>query len=1483
MREHGKVRTWTLLLWCVACVPMFAAQPPDELPETEEAPAWQQRLLTERRVPAELAELSAAIDRMDTQAFEQQLELLRGLDGSLMVPVLNEGYQPLSAALFSRLQNLDAALRRIVNTADAVAASELQRVLQSGSTTELPTLLHQYSGTTTSQRIHLLLAVLHADRGQQLAAQHWLRPLQSPATAAEIRKLADQLLQRLSESPSAAAAPQTQPASAAAAPADETAVVPRFLRWLELLPVSVSARRVHQDTLQRFTDARSGGERGIPWMAADPALDAERVFVRQQDRVTAWDRSTGQYLWSRSLNPRKAGAADGATQRSVQRSGSGGIVERHEFLGRVTSDRDRLYVVYGVNDAASLRSAEESLQLRMLMNRGNTTSSTELWELIGVEKSTGRRLWTAGGERVEDRFRNELSQAWFFGPPIVAEGRLYQVFERDGLISVGCLEASSGQLLWSTPLLTPEFSIQQDARRQLLSARGLVHKGVLIASTTAGWVFAIDLLTHSILWAQQLPLVQEGQMRIPRGMGRGLNVMSAQPLVGPRVLRSQDPLLSGQSLFWMLAEAPAPVQLDAISGRIETLSSMDGTVCLHHGDGLIVMASALKTSAYRWPQLQPLWQQNRAAEAPLPVGPGALVSGQLLVPLSDGSISVLNLQDGRETERLQGLRAGRTAGGLYGDSAGIVSFGLDHISRLGTERGEFGGPEDWFQRAKFLLETGQPAAALQVLQSAAAGVVPDERVQHLKFRATLAIYAANPQQQQPLLEQLHSLAAPGSEQAIAQYLSLQSITVGQVDAVERLTTALQLSDSLLQQELPALQTLLTAAQSSEDNLLNGRTAGGLSSWRAPLRAWICQKLNELLNSGSPEQQQQIQERLAGYPEPVLLRLTGVAVADESLRRVEQRMANGGLDEINLQLLMHALTCAPAAVSVAGSGGNETEPLQPRQQRVLELIERLQEPARGLPAGGRQRLTLQLLAWIRQQAGGPALSELTAAVVQEREQHWREVAEGNWKLLPVSTTGAMTLRTSSNSTLRRHGVDDPVLQGIEWSLRRESDEILAENAHIPGGAAWRIRPRSSELRQALTLTEESISRTGTVLIHRSREAISAFSIVDQRLLWSRNMTGDAEMLLVMDRTFDKFNFDQNWQLLYERSRQICGQNSRWICLLGESRLEMLDLLTGEVLWSLSNVGLSRQIYAADQAVLLKDPSNGREVLLEPLTGQVKRRLSGQSAAADGQLRLPFRVRAAALTGKIIRAAGNQLVVWDPESSLDERSSLQWLDAVTLDVQRTVDLTGMIRAQFLGRELLAVLRQSQQVQLINLETGAEQLLSYEGADDRDLNLQRVEMAVDAGNLYVFEVPARQNGLLQPQMMLSLRGDPVKGDLLAISRSTGRLAWKFRVPDETLISFDGSENSALLLVSMKSLQLGANANNNVPGMMVFQGGTQLLITGLARSNGRQLLSYTVVSQFPTPGLRFSRPTVDRFELEAFGNRARLLRQPANVSQAP
>ena len=1479
MWKLGLVRT-SMLLWLWLCsVPVLGAQAPDELPVPEEqAPVWQQRLLTERRIPEQLAELSAAIDRRDAQEFERQLQLLREVNGALMVPVLNEGYQPLSAALFQRLQNLDPELRRIVNTEESSAAGELQRVLQSGSADELPGLLHRYSGTTTSQRIHLLLAVLHADRGQHLAARRWLRPLQSPATAPEILRLVNQLLSRL---PDGQGKPKASETPAPVGTADPSAAsgsagspLPRYLQWLELLPLSVSERRVHQEAIRQSADARRGGERGIPWMSAEPELDSERVYVKQPDRITAWERSTGRHLWSRSLNPRTAVSREDSLSQGLSRGGiSGGLMERHEFLGRVSMDRDRLYVVYGVRDSAATRSVEESLQLRMRLSRSRGESLAELWELIAIEKSTGRRLWTAGGEAVENRFRNELSQVWFFGPPIVSEGRLYQVFERDGLISAGCLDASSGQLLWSVPLMTPEFSIQQDVRRQLLAARGLVHNGLLITSTTAGWVFGIDLLTRSVVWAQQLPEVLEGQIRgFPQARRFG-GLQSPQPLTGVRVQRSLDPFLSGQSVFWMLAETPSPVLLDSLSGRFEKPGAVDGTVCVYHGGDLIVLASVLKTSAYRLPQLQPVWQQQRAADAALPVGPGAVSDGRLLIPLADGSVQVLNLQDGREVENVPGLRAGRTSGGLYGDDSGIVSFGLDHISLLGAERREIGGPEDWLQRAQFLLETGQPAACLQVLDSAVPETILLERVQRMRFRAGLSIYAANPEANRPLLDELHRLAPAGSSQALVWYLTLSALQKDQEDAAAQFSDALMLGESLLQQEVPTLEAVLAAAQTSEENVLSGRNLAGLDSRRTQLRSWICQRIDELLNYGTEMQRQQVQQRLAGYSDEVLLRLSGVSAASEALRRAEQRVSAGELSELTVQLLLQATTADPRAEAVE-TGAGAAESLQQRRQRVLLLLDRLQQVAEQLPAGGRRRLTVQLLGWMRQQAGAVSEAAAAAVLAAEREQSWRDVAEGQWNLVPVSTTGGMTLRANASTTLRRQGVDDPVLQGIEWRLRRESDEIVGEAAYAVGGEAWRVRPQASDARQAMALTEESISRAGTVLIHRSREAISAFSIVDRRLLWTKAMTGDAEMLLLMDRTFEKFNFDENWQLLYERSRQICGHTARWICVLGDARLEMLDLLTGELLWSLSSAGLSRQVYAAERVVLLRDPGSNRELQLDPLTGVPRRRTATtQQLAADQPLRLPFRVRAAALSGKIIRATGNQLVAWDPEASLDDRSTLQWLDAVTLEVIRTVELTGLVRAQFLGRELLAVLRQTPEIQLINLETGAEQVLSYAAADGQPLNLQRVELAADSGNVYVFEVPARQNGLIQPQMMLGLRGEAIRGELLAISRSTGQLAWKATIPEDSLVTFDGSESAGLLLTSMTAMPRAANGNN-IPGLN-FAGETQFIVTALARGNGRRLLSYTVVSQFPSPGLRFSRVSADVFDLEAFGNRARLIRK--------
>ncbi|MFM7920103.1 MAG: hypothetical protein ACKPJJ_07760, partial [Planctomycetaceae bacterium] len=125
-----------------------------------------------------------------------------------------------------------------------------------------------------------------------------------------------------------------------------------------------------------------------------------------------------------------------------------------------------------------------------------------------------------------------------------------------------------------------------------------------------------------------------------------------------------------------------------------------------------------------------------------------------------------------------------------------------------------------------------------------------------------------------MLQQLRELAPAGSSQTLAWYLTLGALRPGQEDAVEQFSQALQLGESLLEPEVPTLQAVLNAAKSGEDNLLAGRNLAGLESWRTPLRSWLCQRLDELLNYGTDLQRQQVRDRLSGYSDEVLLRLTG---------------------------------------------------------------------------------------------------------------------------------------------------------------------------------------------------------------------------------------------------------------------------------------------------------------------------------------------------------------------------------------------------------------------------------------------------------------------------------------------------------------------------------------------------------------------------------------------------------------------------------
>lgn len=82
-----------------------------------------------------------------------------------------------------------------------------------------------------------------------------------------------------------------------------------------------------------------------------------------------------------------------------------------------------------------------------------TSLTAVLWELVAIDKKTGRRVWTMGGPPVEEKFGNELANGWLAGPPgAVDRGNLYQVVEKEAVVQLVCLDAGTGQLRWRVPL-----------------------------------------------------------------------------------------------------------------------------------------------------------------------------------------------------------------------------------------------------------------------------------------------------------------------------------------------------------------------------------------------------------------------------------------------------------------------------------------------------------------------------------------------------------------------------------------------------------------------------------------------------------------------------------------------------------------------------------------------------------------------------------------------------------------------------------------------------------------------------------------------------------------------------------------------------------------------------------------------------------------------------------------------------------------------
>jgi outer membrane protein assembly factor BamB len=232
-----------------------------------------------------------------------------------------------------------------------------------------------------------------------------------------------------------------------------------------------------------------------------PVCTDDRVLVSNSLRLFAFDAWSGRELWRSAEAP---GWED--VDQGRAKDGEGDTLRRQDFFHAV----DHASVL--IAPAASGRIAVAALQIPVSQvgnkryQRIPITTVIPDRRLFAFDLETGEPLWNHMPPRDWDGESGEFAgRMRVAGPPVVAGSRvLVPAYRLQGRIEyhVACYDLGSGELLWSTALISGQVSLNMFGRqsREFAAAPLVVHGERVLALTQLGAMAALDLYTGDILW-----------------------------------------------------------------------------------------------------------------------------------------------------------------------------------------------------------------------------------------------------------------------------------------------------------------------------------------------------------------------------------------------------------------------------------------------------------------------------------------------------------------------------------------------------------------------------------------------------------------------------------------------------------------------------------------------------------------------------------------------------------------------------------------------------------------------------------------------------------------------------------------------------------------------------------------------------------------------------------------------------------------------
>ena len=1461
---------------CVVFLAKVCASPqlaPDEVPDTETPDRkWDlvQRIATDRKIVTAFQSLQDSLAEEKSARAVDEFRRLQTADPFSLVPT-HDGpasaetpvFVPLYRALFASAFDLPPeAARSLIATSEDAAGKSLSAILENESSESLPRLICKFAGTDASIKAHFVLARVHLDRGNLAAAKNWLRPILNPNIAASYKNQAAQILSQL----------DARHQNSTSTDARATAEIPRHVVWQSRTTASPKLR----SQIETFQIAANAA-RVAPQTTWQAVIDQQTMFRRTLRGVEAMNLNTGDALWeypigfgldavisSDRVNAGIFGESardpnSPATFARMDQSPLANAFCRDNLLGGVSDDARNVYAVTTDGKYQPSTSINRGFQV----NFGNRFSGNKL---IAINKATGARVWSLGRSTFEEHLGPADADCWIAGPPETAGKDMFCVFEWNGEIRLGCVAANTGEIRWSTALAFPEQSIEKDSVRRLWGSRPLRDGGLIWCLTTAGWIVCVDEVSHAIVYATAIQNANNNESE--NYSGRGQPVVFTRPASLSDRWSDSVLLNFGDALIAMSQDSHDIVVLESTSGRpIRRIAAEPGTVVVHIDSDNAILGTPNVLKCVELNSGNEKWSHTIPPTEGFATGKGIQRGSHMLAPMSTGAIASIDLTTGETVELAERVLPEHGWGklvqspSLQGD---IMYVAPDRMTRISANRREY-SPRDPVEVASALMAAGKPLEALQMVNSVPETDLSREEAQSIAFKCRLQLAAAQPE---TYLQQLKDSSLSADQLIQVQVLEASvSLTQERFDiAATQIVRILGLSSSVLSKPAPNLFAVSDRPEQSDDFSKSEANSESKPLTSQSLLTWAASRLGECLDRTAMTAD--LKDAIDGLPDNVLLNIHHASIRSVLLKHAEK----SNFVETALHLIHHS-----AALQKA-EGQTTTDSLLQESQLLVSQLQKMQNVSSDKVNPPESGWALrQLVHTLIEELPEPLKSQVSMTIrepgkdelIEGLSRQFADWNETSYVAVPV-TRFSSSIRNSG--TMMAAETNDSFLKHYRWSaVQGEYGRILAESVERPG-EQWSI-PGNFENYGTYSNRTDILSRLGSVLLLQTFRAITAISIADGNVLWVKPMNSQSGVSFSITQLNSFSNFVAgrhhlpSWQA-YSPYR-VVGAGSRWVCVRHGLRLEVIDLLSGQVSWSTELADSQSHVIASDDVVIVRSSATAKAICFNRTNGRI---ISNDNAER--------------LAGSAIRNVDEMFVCWDFAKSEDGHR-LSWVDSLSGKTTNEVSLEDAVQFHFLDDRTLIGINEQQQFLSIDLVDGSVQKCSFridgedtpvdsvaaeEGPNSGPPDLPmwspaRLQVTRDPLNYYISNRAGNNSSNRQPFGRQMMR---FEGGLRAIDRTTGNVRWWFYNDQSLLASTDQPELAVLVLVE-------DNLDNPVAGN---SGLGRNMFRGVSKLHGRQLFSQPIPSQYGIRYISIDSPDANVLDIGVQGMKIRLEGQPDEVS---